>query len=1352
MGGGGKSQTSTQQVSIPPEVLARYNAVNARAEDVATRPFQQYGTTAEAFVAPLTQTQQQGIAQTAQYGQAAQPYFGAATNQLMAAQQAGQAGLGAAYPTLAGAQQVGQQLGNEAYGAYQTIPQAFLPSYMQAQQGIQQGLGAGQALLGGATGYALAGAQPINAQQFSGQAVNQYMSPFIGNVVQQTMAAQAQQNAQQRNALTGEAIRAGAFGGDRAGIAQANLAYQQNLANQQTLANLLQGGYGQALGAFQQQQGVNLAAEQANRAALQQTGQGLAGLGQQAYGMGTGAAGQQAALGQALAGIYGQQATGLAGLGQQQFGQGATTAQQQAALAQQGYGMGAGTAQALAGLGQGAQAAGLQGAQAMLGAGQIEQQTDQAGKQALYNQFLQQQGYPFQVAQFLANIAMGTGALSGSTTTTTQPSPFFSDRKVKENVRKIGETEKGLPIYKFRYKGEEKDQTHIGYMADDVEKKHPDAVGEYGGVKTVDYNKVNARESMGGAVHEGGLSRGAYALGGNSPVDANDLQALIAQQRQMYGPHGMGGLYGGSAQGMPRGGQSPVPSGGLHVPRLVTAGGLPKQQQGGFEQAMAAAEKAQGYAEKLIGKYDPKTQTHVGGIKDKWDQAKQALKNFTSSDTSNQSSTSAGAPAPAQVEKSDNTLPENYKTSDVYRATGGLIPRYHYAEGGEAAEDTAAPEGIYKPVAEGINIPDDNSQKRELAKPGEAPGGGGKKGPSGASMALKAAGTLANLIPGVGPFIGTGMNMASSFFNEGGVVPRQGYQQAGAVPEDQEDYFEKRIIPIESGGRHFDKTGRPLTSSAGAIGIAQVMPGTAPEAAKLAGVPFDDNLYRNDEQYNKSLGRAYYNAQVEKFGDPVLAAAAYNAGPGNVQKALAKAQQTGGNYVDYLPAETQAYVQKFSRGEIGPSGGLGGGKQVASAQAQPSGGLAEKAQGLGDFLTSSKFLVPFGTGLAAMASSPSIRPGGAILTGIGAGLAASQTPDLVEAQTQKIKEETSGIQQANVQKSVQELKDGTRIIWLKGGKFMYADEYEDAKRRGENPELLGYKPANGEQLYAEQKGQSAAGQTTGTGGAGLPSKPTTIAGINVPLSNEAIQAARDERSIVLRGGPNAEAVKKASMDWARPTQTQGSNARASINGVANIAENISKNAGNKGFETMGFGADLRAQYMSFANTVLRSLGKDPINNLDEASQMQYKLGLVQAELQAAGGGQTSYAAMNDILGAQPNLNMDPKAATKLSADLWVARQRQIDKDNFRIIYGKNSDNNFSQADAWFNESYSMEQYQRELNAIQNLLMKDPDLLKELRSGKFTAAQIDKGFEKSLGQSFPGISRYFVSGRTTGRRG
>jgi hypothetical protein len=37
---GGKTSKSTQTVSIPPEVLARYNAVNSRAKQAAATPFQ----------------------------------------------------------------------------------------------------------------------------------------------------------------------------------------------------------------------------------------------------------------------------------------------------------------------------------------------------------------------------------------------------------------------------------------------------------------------------------------------------------------------------------------------------------------------------------------------------------------------------------------------------------------------------------------------------------------------------------------------------------------------------------------------------------------------------------------------------------------------------------------------------------------------------------------------------------------------------------------------------------------------------------------------------------------------------------------------------------------------------------------------------------------------------------------------------------------------------------------------------------------------------------------------------------------------------------------------------------------
>lgn len=119
------------------------------------------------------------------------------------------------------------------------------------------------------------------------------------------------------------------------------------------------------------------------------------------------------------------------------------------------------------------------------------------------------------------------------------------------------------------------------------------------------------------------------------------------------------------------------------------------------------------------------------------------------------------------------------------------------------------------------------------------------------------------------------------------------------------------LIKAESGGQQFGKDGKPLTSSAGAIGIAQVMPGTAPEAAKLAGLPWDEARYRNDPSYNKALGLAYFQKQLQDHGgDLAKAYAAYNAGPGRLREAVTKSKREGGNWIDHMPAETQAYVAK----------------------------------------------------------------------------------------------------------------------------------------------------------------------------------------------------------------------------------------------------------------------------------------------------------------------------------------------------------------------------------------------------------------------------------------------------------
>lgn len=126
-------------------------------------------------------------------------------------------------------------------------------------------------------------------------------------------------------------------------------------------------------------------------------------------------------------------------------------------------------------------------------------------------------------------------------------------------------------------------------------------------------------------------------------------------------------------------------------------------------------------------------------------------------------------------------------------------------------------------------------------------------------------------------------------------------------------------IQAESGGQQFDAEGKPLTSSAGATGIAQIMPETGPEAAKLAGLAWDEERFKADPGYNAELGKAYSNMLFKRYSnDPVLALAAYNAGMGNVDKAIAKAgdPRSTGDYSAFInalpkPEETGPYVEKI---------------------------------------------------------------------------------------------------------------------------------------------------------------------------------------------------------------------------------------------------------------------------------------------------------------------------------------------------------------------------------------------------------------------------------------------------------
>jgi hypothetical protein len=66
-----------------------------------------------------------------------------------------------------------------------------------------------------------------------------------------------------------------------------------------------------------------------------------------------------------------------------------------------------------------------------------------------------------------------------------------SDRRLKDDILRVGALDDGTPVYRFRYRGSP--VTRIGLMADDVEKVAPEAVAMSGGFKVVDYDVATHR-------------------------------------------------------------------------------------------------------------------------------------------------------------------------------------------------------------------------------------------------------------------------------------------------------------------------------------------------------------------------------------------------------------------------------------------------------------------------------------------------------------------------------------------------------------------------------------------------------------------------------------------------------------------------------------------------------------------------------------------------------------------------------------------------------------------------------------------------------------------------------------------
>lgn len=370
---GGGTNTSTTQSGPPAQYLQQYANVNQQAQTAAATPYQPYTGNLQAGLSP---DQQQAI-QTIQGTQGiANPFINAAAQEYGNSTQDLSQGF-APYATNA------TDFDYQAGGTADNIYNSTQPGINQADQLYNQS------------------AKQLTPTQFSAGQVSQYESPYTQQVVNATQAEFNNQNQQQQQAVKGNAISQGAFGGDRADVAAGITAGQQQLAQAPVIAGLENQGYSQALNEFNTQQQVGLGAQQASQQLQQGAGAGILSGNQQGLSAMQAAGQLQLGAGQGIASVGGQAL-------------GANEAN--AWLSSQ-------AGQGLAALGNEALNTNLTQAGAQLGVGNLEQQQAQTALNIPYEQYQAAQAYPFQTSGWLANIAEGLGGASGGQSSTTTPGP-----------------------------------------------------------------------------------------------------------------------------------------------------------------------------------------------------------------------------------------------------------------------------------------------------------------------------------------------------------------------------------------------------------------------------------------------------------------------------------------------------------------------------------------------------------------------------------------------------------------------------------------------------------------------------------------------------------------------------------------------------------------------------------------------------------------------------------------------------------------------------------------------------------------------------------------------------------------
>lgn len=103
-----------------------------------------------------------------------------------------------------------------------------------------------------------------------------------------------------------------------------------------------------------------------------------------------------------------------------------------------------------------------------------------------------------------------------------------------------------------------------------------------------------------------------------------------------------------------------------------------------------------------------------------------------------------------------------------------------------------------------------------------------------------------------------------------------------------------------------------IRSIAGAIGVMQLMPATGRRTAAEMQLPYEGLNTLTDPDSNIRIGTFYLGKMLQRFGNPVLATAAYNAGPARVEKWLPESERQDARiWIENIPFnETRGYVRR----------------------------------------------------------------------------------------------------------------------------------------------------------------------------------------------------------------------------------------------------------------------------------------------------------------------------------------------------------------------------------------------------------------------------------------------------------